>query len=63
MAQEYQDAVSVAPDVYKVLFENEQLARQNSDRPDTKRWYQMMLEQIEGQPEFIDTDIFRSYLV
>ena len=46
-----------------VLFENEQLARQNSDRPDTNRWYQMMLEQIEGQPEFIDTDVFRSYLV
>jgi quinol monooxygenase YgiN len=46
-----------------VLFENQQLARQNSDRPDTNRWYQMMLEFIEGQPEFIDTDVFRSYLV
>jgi quinol monooxygenase YgiN len=45
------------------LFENEQLARQNSDRPDTNRWYQMMLELIEGQPEFIDTDVVRSYLI
>ena len=25
MAQEYQDAVSVAPDVYKVLFENDKV--------------------------------------
>ena len=46
-----------------VLFESQQLAKQNSDRPDTNRWYQQLLTLIDGQPEFIDTDVVRSYLV
>jgi heme-degrading monooxygenase HmoA len=46
-----------------VLFENAQLARQNSDRAETNTWYQELLKLIEGEPEFIDTDVVRSYQV
>lgn len=46
-----------------VLFENQQLAQQNSDRPDTNAWYRQMLELIDGQPEFIDAEVVRSYLM
>ena len=49
--------------LFVVLFENEELARQNSNRPDTNKWFQMMTELMEGQPEFIDTEIARSYLL
>jgi heme-degrading monooxygenase HmoA len=46
-----------------VLFENAQLAKENSDRPETNAWYQELLKLIEGEPEFIDTDVVRSYLL
>jgi len=46
-----------------VLFENEQLARQNSDRPETNQFYQEMLAVVDGQPEFIDTEVVHSYLM
>jgi heme-degrading monooxygenase HmoA len=46
-----------------VLFESRELAQQNSDRPETNHWYQMMLECIEGEPEFIDTEVVHSYLL
>jgi heme-degrading monooxygenase HmoA len=46
-----------------VLFENEQLARQNSDRPETNQFYQEMLTVVDGQPEFIDTEVVHSYLM
>jgi heme-degrading monooxygenase HmoA len=49
--------------MFVVLFESRELAQQNSDRPDTNRWYKMMLELMEGQPEFIDTEVVRSYLL
>jgi len=48
---------------FVVLFENQQLAQQNSDRPETNAWYRQMLELIDGQPEFIDTEVVRSYLM
>ena len=44
-----------------VLFENEQLARQNSDRPETNRYYREFLELIEGEPQFIDTEVIQAY--
>ncbi len=40
-----------------VLFENEQLAQQNSNRPETNQYYGEMLQLIEGEPEFIDTEV------
>src|SRR5215208_6284074 len=46
-----------------VLFENEQLARQNSERPETNAFHREMLELIEGEPEFIDTEVVDSYLM
>ena len=45
-----------------VLFENEQLAQQNSNRPETNQYYQEMLALIEGEVEFINTDEVHSYL-
>ena len=45
-----------------VLFESQELAQRNSDRPETNQWYQALLELIEGEPEFIATEVFRSYL-
>ena len=45
-----------------VLFESEQLAKQNSDRPETNQFYQSMLKLIDGEPEFINTEVVRSYL-
>ena len=45
-----------------VLFESRELAQQNSDRPETNQWYQQLLTLIEGEPEFIQTEAFRSYL-
>ena len=45
-----------------VLFESRELAQRNSDRPETNQWYQGLLELIEGEPEFIATEVFRSYL-
>jgi hypothetical protein len=53
-----------APDncIMVVLFESQELAAQNSARSETNQWYQWMLELIEGEPEFIGTDVFRSYL-
>lgn len=45
-----------------VLFESRELAQQNSDRPDTNAWYRQLLTLIEGEPEFIGAEVFRSYL-
>ena len=45
-----------------VLFESQELAQQNSDRPETNQWYRELLTLIEEEPEFIATDVFRSYL-
>ena len=45
-----------------VLFENEQLAQQNSNRPETNQYYREMLQLIEGEPQFIDTEVVHSYL-
>ena len=46
-----------------VLFENEQLARQNSERPETNQFHREMLQLIEGEPQFIDTEVVQSYLI
>ena len=46
-----------------VLFESHELAQQNSDRPETNRWYRRLLELIEGEPEFIANDVAKSYLM
>ena len=45
-----------------VLFASRERARQNSDRPETNEWYRQLQTLIEGEPEFIDTEVFRSYL-
>jgi quinol monooxygenase YgiN len=45
-----------------VLFESQALAQQNSDRPETNAWYRELLTLIEGEPEFIGTEVVRSYL-
>ena len=45
-----------------VLFESKELAQRNSDRPDTNEWYRQLLTLVEGEPEFIGTEVFRSYL-
>ena len=46
-----------------VLFESRELAQRNSDRPETNRWYRRLLELIEGEPEFIATEVAKSYLL
>ena len=46
-----------------VLFENRELAQQNSERPETNQWYRWLLEMTEGEPEFIGTEVFRSSLI
>ena len=46
-----------------VLFESAELAQQNSDRPETNQWYRQMLALIDGEPEFIDAEVVRSYLL
>jgi heme-degrading monooxygenase HmoA len=46
-----------------VLFENEQLARQNSERPETNEFYQEFLGFCDGKPQFIDTHVVHSYLL
>jgi quinol monooxygenase YgiN len=53
-----------APDraMLAVLFESQALAQQNSDRPETNAWYRELLTLIDGEPEFIGTDVVRSYL-
>ena len=45
------------------LFENEELARQNSDRPETNEYYREFLSFIEGEPEFIDAEAIHHYLL
>lgn len=45
-----------------VLFESRELAQRNSDRPETNEWYRQLLTLIDGEPEFIGTEVFRSYL-
>ena len=54
-----------APDrcIMLVLFESEASARQNSERPETQQWYQEALQLVEGEIEFIDTDVAKSYLL
>ena len=54
-----------APDrcIMVVLFESEQMARQNSQRPETNQWYQEALQLTEGEIEFIDTDVVKWYLL
>src|SRR2546430_14777551 len=49
--------------IFVVLFENEELARQNSARPDTNQWFKMMSDLMDGQPEFIDTEVARPYMM
>lgn len=49
--------------ILAVLFENKTLAQQNSARPETDAWYRELLTLIEGDPEFIGTEVFRSYLM
>ncbi len=46
-----------------VLFESRELAQQNSDRPETNQWYQRLLQLTEGEPEFISTEVAKSYLL
>lgn len=46
-----------------VLFESEQLAQQNSDRSETNQFYREFVELIEGEPEFINTEVLHSYLM
>jgi hypothetical protein len=46
-----------------VFFESEDLARQNSSRPETNEYYQEMLKLTDGQPEFIDAELLHSYLM
>ncbi len=45
-----------------VLFDSRDLAQRNSDRPETNEWYRQLRTLIEGEPEFIGTEVFRSYL-
>ena len=45
-----------------VLFESRELAQRNSDRPETNEWYRQLLTLIEGEPQFIGAEVFRSYL-
>ena len=45
-----------------VLFESQELAQQNSNRPETNQGEREPLTLFEGEPEFITTDVFRSYL-
>jgi hypothetical protein len=49
--------------IMAVLFESQELARQNSDRSATNEWFQQLLTLIDGEPEFIATEVFRSYLL
>ncbi len=44
-----------------VLFENEEAARQNSARAETNQYYREWAEHIEGEPEFVDTEVVVSY--
>ncbi len=44
-----------------VLFENEELARQNSERPETNQWAREYAENVEGELEYIDTEEVYSY--
>ena len=46
-----------------MLFEDEQLAQQNSNRPETNQYYREMLQLIEGEPQFVDAEVVHSYLV
>lgn len=46
-----------------VLFDSRDLAQQNSDRPETGQWYGQLLQLVEGEPEFIGTDVVNSYLI
>jgi heme-degrading monooxygenase HmoA len=46
-----------------VLFENEQLAQQNSNRPETNQFSQSLMQLCEGDLEFIDTEQVDSYLM
>ena len=48
---------------FVVLFENRELAQQNSARPETNEYHQEMLKLIEGEPEFVDTEVVHSYQV
>ena len=47
---------------FVVLFENRQLAQQNSERPETNQFHQEMLKLTEGEPEFVDSEVVHSYL-
>ncbi len=46
-----------------VLFENAQLAQQNSNRPETNQFYQELIKLVDGEPEFVDTEVVHSYLM
>jgi heme-degrading monooxygenase HmoA len=43
-----------------VLFESAELARQNSARSETDQFSRELAAQIDGEPEFIDTDVVHS---
>lgn len=49
--------------IWVVLFENAELAQQNSNRPETNQFAQEMMKLSEGEPEFIDTELVHSYLM
>ena len=43
-----------------VLFENEELARQNSARPETDQYFREWMRHVEGEPEFVDAEVVYS---
>ena len=43
-----------------VLFENEELARQNSNRPETNAFFKEWSQYVDGEPEFVDCDVVYS---
>lgn len=53
------------PDRFVVvaLFENEELARQNSNRPETNEYYREYVYNVEGELEIVDTEEAYSYRV
>jgi heme-degrading monooxygenase HmoA len=44
-----------------VLFDNEELARQNSNRPETDAFYREWAQHVEGEPEFVDAEEVYGY--
>jgi hypothetical protein len=40
-----------------VLFEDEELARQNSARPESDQFFREWMRRVDGEPEFVDADV------